>query len=174
MSIIQHHEFALTIAPHAAAVANYCDHIEHNEPAATEWVIEAGEWLTDTALQFASGKGLDLIQLYGERLRVIEAGNVLARSGGFSGHGASAAAATWRELQLVQSEHDRVYHPDVVGLARLDQLRHYALHLTKIVGAFARSDSDEELHTKRLPDTLLFAIKLRTVMGHRMADDPLP
>jgi hypothetical protein len=166
--------FALAAAPQAAAVANYCDHVEHNEAAAADWVIEAGDELSRLAFEFAAEVKIDLIHLYAERLGAIEARNVIARPGGFDGHAAALAAETWRELQLVQIDHDRYYHADVIGLAKAEQLRHYALHLAKIVGAFAAGSDTDELINRRLPDTLLFAIKLHTVMGKRLADEPLP
>ena len=169
-----HREFALAAAPLAAAVANYCDHVEHNETSSTAWILEAAEGLVDLALQHAQGRDINLFRLYGERLRAIEDANVLTRPNAFDGQAAVATATTWRDLQLAQVAHDRFYHPDVAGMARIDQLRHYALHLTKIVGAFARGDSDDELLARRLPDTLLFAIKLHTVIGVRMADTQLP
>jgi hypothetical protein len=166
--------FALAAAPHVASVANYCDHAEHNEVVDSTWVTEAGEALARLALELATECGVDLVDAYAERLAVIEARNVLDGPGGFDGRASARAAETWRELQLVQVEHDRHYHPDVIGMSRLDQLRHYAFHLAKIVGAFAPPDDADDLLNRRLPDTLLFAIKLRTVMGQRLADEPLP
>jgi hypothetical protein len=165
--------FALAAAPRAAAVANYCDHVEHNETAETNWILDAGSELMSLAFEFANNAGIDLLELYAERLRTIEAGNVLARPDGFDGQAAARSAATWRDLQLVQVEHDRCYHPDVFGLARTEQLRHYAFHLAKIVGAFADGANPEELMNRRLPDVLLFAVKLHTVMGKRLSDEPL-
>lgn len=166
--------FALAVAPPTAAVANYCDHVEHNERAATAWVTDAGEELRRLALEFAEAAGADLVDLYAERLGMIEARNVLTKPDAFDGHAAVIAATTWRDLQVAQSDHDRHYHPDVVGLNKAGQLNHYALHLSKIVGAFAVPDDPDELVTRRLPDLLLFAIKLHTVMGQRLSDDALP
>lgn len=166
--------FALGAAPLAAAVANYCDHVEHNEPAETAWVVDAGEKLARLALDFAQAQGLDLVDSYAERLAMIEASNVLAAPGSFDGRAAARAAQTWRDLQLVQAKHDLCYHPDVVGISKYEQLRHYAFHLAKLVGAFAEAREENELFNRRLPDALLFAIKLRTVMGVHLADDPLP
>ena len=60
--------FALAAAPHAAAVANYCDHVEHNEDVAREQVVGAGEALARLAFEFAAARDLDLIRLYAERL----------------------------------------------------------------------------------------------------------
>jgi hypothetical protein len=165
--------FALAAAPHAAAVANYCDHVEHNEVVDAEWVVGAGHELMRLARELADEAQLDLVGLYAERLGAIEARNVLFRPGAFDGHAAALAAETWRQLQLVQVEHDRYYHPDVIGLHKLEQLRHYALHLMKIVGAFAEARDNDELEQRRLPDTLLFGLKLETVMGKRLPDEPL-
>lgn len=169
-----HQVFALRIAPAAAAVANYCDHVEHNELADPAWVTAAGEQLRDAAVEFAGAAGVDPLELYAERLGAIEARNVLYHPDAFDGHGAALRATTWRDLQLLQFEHDRAYHPDVLGLTKCDQLRHYALHLAKIVGAFAAGTDDDDLLRRRLPDTLLFGIKLSTVMGSRLPDGPLP
>jgi hypothetical protein len=167
-------EFALALAPSAAAVANYCDHVEHNESAQTRWVTEAADALQQHALRLAHEAEIDLIDAYGERLGAIERRNPLSHPQSFDGRGAALAAGTWRDLQVVQVEHDRQYHPDVTGLAKIEQLRHYTLHLIKIVGAFAEPAEEEELLTRRLPDTLLFALKLRTVMGNRLDKEPLP
>lgn len=167
-------QLALSIAPSAAAVANYCDHVEHNETAETRWVVDAATELSQLAFQFAQEAHVDLVEIYSERLGMIEAGNVLARPDGFDGRAAVLASESWRDLQLAQIEHDRCYHPDVFGLPKTEQLRHYAFHLAKIVGAFADAANTEALLRRRLPDVLLFAIKLHTVMGKRLSDEQLP
>jgi hypothetical protein len=165
---------ALVIARAAALVANYCDHAEHNEALDRSWVAEAAQILESEALLLASAIGVGLIDTYAERLQSIEAANVFSGRENPDGAAAARRCTSWRDLQLVQAEHDRYYHPDVSGLSKSDQLRHYAFHLAKLVGAFAASDDLAELCDRRLPDTLLFAIKLRTVMGKRLPDDPLP
>jgi hypothetical protein len=166
--------YALRIAPPTASVANFCDHAEHNEVAERDWVLGPAAALRALAVEIAAAHGLPVVDLYAERLGEIEARNPLARPGGFDGHRAALEAASWRELQLVQADHDRHYHPDVCGLTKAEQLRHYALHLAKIVGAFAEPRDERELLGKRLPDLLLFAIKLATVMSTRLPDEPLP
>ena len=166
--------FALRLAPLAAAVANYCDHVEHNEVCDRDWVLDAGAGLRTLTCDLAESLGVSLFDLYAERLGEIEARNVLAGPGGYDGHRAALEARTWRELQLVQSDHDRYYHPDVLGMPNDQQLRHYALHLAKAVGAFAEPRGEQELIQRRLPDVLLFAIKLATVMGARLPDEGLP
>lgn len=169
----QFQDFALRLAPLAAAVANYCDHVEHNEIAERAWVVEAGADLRRLACEQALAADLAPIDLYAERLGEIEARNVLAHPGSYDGHREALEARTWRELQLVQVAHDRHYHPDVVGLAKDEQLRHYVLHLSKVVGAFAEPRDRVELLRRRLPDVLLFGIKLWTVMGSRLGDEAL-
>jgi hypothetical protein len=167
-------EFALRLAPIAASVANYCDHVEHNEVVDRAWVVEASMRMRGLACGQAATSRCSPVDLYAERLGEIEARNVLARPGGYDGHRAALEAQTWRDLQLVQCDHDRYYHPDVVGMSKDQQLRHYALHLAKVVGAFAEPRSEEELLRRRLPDVLLFAVKLPTVMGVRLPDEELP
>jgi hypothetical protein len=171
MSAVAFQQFALRIAPLAASVANFCDHVEHNEIADRAWVIEPAVAMREAAIEMAAARGLCLSELYAERLGQIEARNVLARPGGYDGHRAALEARTWRDLQLVQADHDRHYHPDVAGLAKTEQLRHVALHLAKIVGAFAEPRAADELLACRLPDVLLFSIKLATVMGVRLPDE---
>jgi len=166
--------FALRIAPSAAAVANFCDHIEHNEVADRAWVLDTAEYLRCSVTEFCATRDLSLTDLFAERLGEIEARNVLRAPGAFDGQHIALQARSWRDLQVVQASHDRHYHPDVIGLSKLDQLRHYALHLAKIVGAFAQPDDTIDLLHRRLPDTALFAIKLSTVMGARLTDEPLP
>jgi hypothetical protein len=158
----------------AARVANYCDHSDHNETVDAAWVLGAAETLRVVARRIAEREGVDLVALYADRLQAIEARNVAAGSGDFDGAAAARDASTWRELQLVQYEHDRAYHPDVLGLHKSEQLVHYALHVAKLVGAIANEPSGPEEHAdfiaRRLPDMLLFGIKLTTVMGQKLPE----
>lgn len=107
----------------------------------------------------------------------IEVKNVMNSVDSFEGRVAVQQAHTWRDLQLVQIQHDRFFHPDVLGLHKLDQLRHYSLHLSKLAGAFARwamnEEIDDEIAERPLPDMLLFGIKLSTVMGEKLPEEAL-
>lgn len=174
MSTRAFQDLALRLAAPAADVANYCDHVDHNEVTDRAWVAEAGHTLIREACAFADGQGLWIVELYAERLGAIEARNVLAHPGAYDGHSTVLGARSWRDLQLIQVEHDRYYHPDVAGLSKAGQLQHYALHLAKLVGAFAVAADADDLLQRRLPDVLLFGIKLLTVMGVRLADEALP
>ncbi len=175
---------ALELSSIAGVVGNVCDHVEHNEAADPMDVRVAGQRLRAIAVRLARGSGRSITSLYGERLRAIEARNVLHRAGGFDGAALVSESASWRELQLLQIEHDRFYHPDVIGLTKADQLRHYALHLAKLAGAAADTARgfapSEDFLSRRVPDMLLFGVKLATVTGEKLGDEgansdpPLP
>ena len=172
------HDSALRLAVVSAAVANYCDHVEHNEPADIEIVRRAGEELRMTAVELSWSAGVDAIELYAARLAAIESRNVLSHEGSYDGAAATRDVGSWRALQVVQVGHDRAYHPDVAGLAKWDQLHHYALHLAKLAGAtaaVARGDAHrDDWLARRVPDMLLFGLKLATVSGQKLADEALP
>lgn len=167
----------LDLAPASGAVANYCDHVEHNESADVEDVRNAARVLRDTALSLSNLAGVDPVELYAERLQMIEARNVHRTSDSHDGAAAARGVNQWRALQLVQDAHDHAYHYDVVGLTKAEQLRHYALHLAKLVGACAeaaRGDiAQDDLLARRVPDMLLFGLKLSTVTSERLPEEPV-
>jgi len=79
-----------------------------------------------------------------------------------------------RELQRIQKEHDRKFHKDVISWDRLKQIEHCSFHLTKIAGLF--STYCEKMHhgepydvdklvADRVPDILIFALKLASRLG---------
>lgn len=166
---------ALELSSVARVVANVCDHVEHNEAADPKDIRMAGRRLRLAALRLAPATGQSIVSLYRRRLREIELRNVLHHPGAFDGASMVAETVSWRELQLVQIQHDRVYHPDVIGLTKSDQLRHYALHLAKLAGATADAArglvAEDDFIARRLPDVLLFGIKLATVTGEKLQDD---
>lgn len=171
-------QWALELAAATAAVANYCDHVEHNEAVDRAWVADAAKSFRGIACAIAEFEREDLRHLYAERLRMIEKRNPLSTRDALDGGALVESALTWRDLQLAQAAHDRWYHPDVVGTAKVDQLNHYALHLAKLVGATAdvaqgRGDP-RDFCSRRLPDMLLFGLKLSTVTGERLMDEALP
>jgi hypothetical protein len=166
----------LTLA--AGAIANYCDHVEHNETADHDAIRAGGRELRDTSLEIAAACDADLRELYAERLAAIERRNVLSHSASYNGAEAARHADTWRALQLALAEHDRYYHPDVIGMSKWDQLHHHTLHIIKLASATAAVASVgaafEDWVSRRLPDMLLFGIKLSTVSGERLPEEPLP
>lgn len=171
-------DWTLQLASAAAAVANYCDHADHNELTERRWVMDAAGTLRELACQIAAHEGQDVLARYAARLRQIEQRNPLWGPLELDGGSLVERAGSWRELQLAQAEHDRRYNSDVIGLSKMGQLQHYALHVAKLAGATAelaagRGTRDDFLQ-RRLPDLLLFGIKLSTVMGERLAEEPLP
>ncbi len=170
-------DVALDLAVAAGQIANYCDHVEHNETTVREDVFACAQTLLDTALKMA-GSRYDLISLYAERIEQIEMAKVLFRKDRMFVIPIQIAKS-WREIQLVQAEHDSYYYQDVVGLARVEQMRHYALHVAKLAGIFARAAKGadqaltaQDLIEQRVPDTLLFAIKIFTALNEKMSDQP--
>jgi hypothetical protein len=170
-------EALLDLAPASAAVANYCDHVEHNERVEIAWVRDAARVLRQTSVWLCDLAGVDPIELYAARLAVIEERNVHHRAESHDGAAAARRARDWRALQLVQDDHDHAYHYDVVGLTKSEQLRHYALHVAKLAGACAeaaqgRVDQDDFL-SRRVADMFLFGIKLSTVTSEKLPSEPV-
>lgn len=166
---------ALELSSIAGVVANACDHAEHNEPTHPAEIRGAGERLRAVAVRLAQESGATATSLYRERLRAIELRNVLHHAGAFDGPAFVSEAGSWRDLQLVQAEHDRNYHPDVVGLTKSDQVRHYALHLAKLAAATADAarglTPQDDFVARRVPDMLLFGLKLATVTGEKLPNE---
>jgi hypothetical protein len=167
----------LDLAPASAVVANYCDHVEHNELVEIEWVREAARILRRTSLHLCGLAGTDPVDLYAERLAMIERRNVHHSGESFDGAAAARGVEEWRVLQLVQDKHDQAYHYDVVGLTKSEQLRHYALHVAKLAGACAdaaRGDlAHEDFLGRRVADMLLFGVKLATVTSEKLPYEPI-
>jgi hypothetical protein len=159
----------------AASVARYCDHVEHVEPADADVIAQAGAELRELAIHLARILRCDVIEAYGARLDLAERSYVLGLGEGFEAGRQIALASSWRDLQLIQGHHDRLYRPDVWGLSRLDQLRHCSIHLSKLVGVLADpSSTADDLRIRTAPDILLFGIKLATVAGQALTEDALP
>jgi hypothetical protein len=125
------------------------------------------------AVDLAAAKQIDLIEAYRARLESVEQRHPLYPAGGFDGaQEISEQNLTWRQLQRVQWEHDRHYHVDVLGLSRYEQIRHYAFHLAKLAGAVAEAATgdDFDFFERRLPDLLLFGLKLATLTNEKLPD----
>lgn len=167
----------LALAVASAAVANHCDHAEHNESAEVADVRRAALVFRENGVRLSLAAGRDPLELYATRLRAIEERNVHHSSDSYDGAAAARAATDWRSLQLVQDAHDKAYHPDVIGLKKSDQLLHYALHLAKLVGACSgvlREEVEEaDLLARRIPDMLLFGVKLSTVTSEKLPHEPI-
>jgi len=161
------------VASATATIARYCDYAEHVEATDGAALVAAAETLRKAALRLAEDLGVDAVGLYGQRLDVVERRYVLGIVDGFEGGAHAELAETWRDLQLIQGRHDRLYRPDVSGLSRADQLRHLCIHTAKLVGALADADLDN-IRAKVVPDLLLFGIKLSTIVGEELDSSVVP
>jgi hypothetical protein len=163
-----------SLAKVGGIVAAYCDHVEHAEPADSTLLAEGGRQLRELALALAAKLDVDAIDAYGRRLAAGEEAYVLGQVEGFDAAAHVSLATTWRDLQLIQGRHDRLYRPDVAGLSRADQLRHCSIHLSKLVGALADlAVSEDQLRERIIPDVLLFGIKLATIAGDVLPEAPV-
>lgn len=157
----------------AGTLARFCDRAEHNEGVDRVVVTDAGAALRAAALSALQNRRLDPIAAYGTRLARIEGRHPLGGSGLFDADEALRQAKTWRAVQQCQARHDSVYHPDVCGLAKIEQLRHYTLHLAKLAWLLSetpaeRTDSDDT--ADRITDVLVFGVKLATVCGQLLPE----
>src|SRR5260370_26963019 len=161
----------------AGLLARFCDRTEHNEASERSEVIDAGRVLRETSLRLFGGMGLDPVGSYLGRLNRVESRYPLADARAGDATGSERTAETWRDLQQVQERHDAAYHPDGNRMPKLGQLRHYTLHVAKLAWLTQEALSDESLVEdyvqNRLPDLLLFGIKLATVVGMILPDEPI-
>jgi hypothetical protein len=134
----------------------------------------AGATLREVAVELAIERDISIVQAYRMRLHAVEQRHPLYPADGFAAVEAIPEHnARWRELQQVQWQHDRHYHPDVLGLSRYEQLRHYAFHLAKLAGSAAQATTgdDHDFYARRLPDILLFGLKLATLVNEQLTTE---
>lgn len=163
------------VAVAGGRLATFCDRVEHNEAADLSTVQRAASALRTTACRLAEAVGVSIVDAYARRLSDIERGHLL---GGVAAHQTTlfiSDRSTLLDLQVAQVEHDRVYHPDVFGMPKVEQLRHYTLHVAKLAGLLAEALEDKtrwpEIENQRLADLLLFGLKISTVTNARLSDD---
>lgn len=168
---------ARTLVRITGILARFCDRAEHNEGASRDLIVTAGADLRVTAMALLRDQGVDPLDAYASRLAQIEARHPLAGANLFEADQEIRHVKSWRGLQQAQARHDAVYHPDVTGLAKIDQLRHYTLHLAKLAwllqDAADGQDTGGDVVNERIPDVLVFGVKLATVCGQILADEPV-
>lgn len=159
-------------------LAAWCDRAEHNEGVARDELLAIGARLRALGLGLIDDAGRDPVAAYADRLRQIEAKNVLLDEEGPDVPSLLAQpSCSWRTVQLIQAAHDRAFHPDVVGLPRVQQLQHYALHLAKLARylqlAGTHADARADWTAGRVADVLIFGVKLATVANDRLPQTPV-
>ena len=167
---------AFSLIRSASACAAFCEHIEHNEPTTTQQVVAAADSMRQLAAQLADQSGLSLRQAYEDRIRAVEASSMLryvatTERTELAGADALASSRRWDEVQIAQLAHDRQFHPDVFGLSKIEQLRHYTFHVTKLAGMLAdavEQKSWNAFRDERLADVAVFGVKLATVCNERL------
>jgi hypothetical protein len=165
----------------AAALASFCEHVEHNEPTLLHLPIDGAHRLRGVAASLAELFDVDLREAYAARIRQVEEASLFSRVPGqgdleVPGADAMDEAHTWSDIQVAQILHDRRFHPDVFGLSKVDQLRHYTFHVTKLAGllidAIDSNDWDAFV-SRRLADLAIFGVKVSTACNDRLPDSPV-
>lgn len=177
--IAEEHLSAMITA--AGQLADNCEHLEHNEGARCQ-TTAIGDSLRQTASRMAHQAGFSLGQLYAVRIWGVESSSSLRFVGSLdrvelSGFKIMMEARTWLQFQIGQIVHDRQFHPDVFGLEKREQMRHYSFHVTKLVWLMdraARGDFPlDKFYATRTPDIALFGIKLATLFDQELPDEPI-
>lgn len=157
----------------SARISGYCDRAEHLEATDRSAISSSGVDLRALAVELAGDNAVDIVGAYRLRLESVERRHPLYPAGGFAAlDNIPERGASWRLLQTVQWDHDRHYHPDVLGLSRYEQLRHYAFHVAKLAGAAAEAASGDssDFFERRLADLLLFGLKFATLMNEALTE----
>ena len=161
----------------AADLAGFCEHVEHNEPNSVESAANAGDRLREIASQLSVHCRVSLVARYAARIRAVEEKSLLRHATLFEdemslvGADALTLATTWDELQIGQIIHDRQFHPDVFGMPKIDQIRHYTLHVTKLAGLFVDAIDNnnwDAFQQDRLADIAIFGVKIATVCNVKL------
>ena len=92
--------------------------------------LHALQVLPFVALVLARESRMSLLDLYRTRIEAVETASIHSATAldgivEMSGADALRHATTWKQVQVAQLLHDRRFHPDVFGLSKVDQLRHY-------------------------------------------------
>jgi hypothetical protein len=170
-------EIVRTLVTATGRLAQFCDRAEHNEAADRAVIIDVSASLRSLAARVLRRHQVSTIAAYADRLASIELRHPIAGSGAFDAADQVPLAKTWRDLQRCQAQHDGTYHPDVNGLSKLDQLRHYTQHLGKLAWYFQDNVADTgigtDATTTRVTDILVFGVKLATVCGYLLPEEPI-
>ena len=152
-------------------LSTLCDHLEHCEPNNVNNINLAGKELRQIAVELARQNNVSLRDVYAQRLSKMETDSVLRLTSTCSPSEMIARAQTWHDLQVGQILHDDQFHPDVFGLSKYNQLRHYALHVSKLPDHLSKAiagNSMEVFCQERLADIVAFGVKLATLRNEAL------
>jgi len=152
-------------------IADYCDRIDHNEATDVTQVQRAAEEIRALGAIQATLRRATLGSVWADRIEEFEAAHPALGVSDVPSQ--IRRAATWHELQAAQYEHDRIYHPDILGLPKREQLLHSLIHLVKSAADLAREDTAGRSVTglkaqRRGIDCVIFSVKIATLCGQRL------
>ena len=163
-------------------LSTHCDHVEHNEPNNVNDINVAGQQLRDMAVELALRNNISLLELYANRIRAMEESSIMRHAplyrgaSSFLGAETIVTASTWHDLQIGQLQHDKQFHPDVFGMPKYQQLRHYVLHIAKLPDYLSKAIMENDMAKfcqERLADVIVFGVKLATLRGEELPDAPI-
>lgn len=171
----------------AADLAAFCEHVEHNEVNSVYDAARAGDRLRQIAAELSARSGISLAATYAARIREVEEKSLMrhmplfAQGPELAGAHALDSADNWDQVQIGQIVHDRQFHPDVFGLPKIEQIRHYTFHITKLAGLLVDAIENKDWITfqhQRLADIAIFGVKIATVCNIQLptsaVDSTLP
>lgn len=77
-------------------------------------------------------------------------------------------ATTLLRWQQEQFAHDQRNHTDIIGLSRVDKLKHYGLHYAKYAGRIARAGEDSTVTLKTMVDAALVCLSAANALSQRL------
>lgn len=166
----------------AADLAAFCEHVEHNEVNSVYDAARAGDRLRQIAAELSARSGVSLATTYAARIREVEEKSLMRHMPLFdqgpelAGANALDSADSWDQVQIGQIVHDRQFHPDVFGLPKIEQIRHYTFHVTKLAGLLVdaiESDDWTTFQQERLADIAIFGVKISTVCNVQLPSESI-
>lgn len=160
-------------------LADACEHIEHLEQPHYR-VASVSRCLIEISVAMAADLNRDLRQAYIDRIFAVESDSYHRLEAdsriNLAGYDKLVEAQTWRQIQIGQIYHDRRFHPDVFGLSRREQLRHYSFHVSKLPWRLAEAidaNRPDDFYDVRLADVALFGVKLASLIDWKLPQTPV-
>ncbi|MYB40511.1 hypothetical protein F4X86_04595 [Candidatus Saccharibacteria bacterium] len=127
----------------AGSLATHCERVDGNEKTSVKEVEEVVRNLLLTAFSLAQNAGVDLDKIYEEKIKQVEESRPDSRLLGASPAILNApkffeSPMTWRDMQINQVQHNRLFQEHIFGRAKYDQLCLYALQLMSLLGSMER------------------------------------
>lgn len=161
----------------AATLSKHCEHVEHCESNSVNDINLVSEKLLQIALSIAIENKINLAEVYLKKLQTVEAKKHLQKT--LLNEDPSLQAGpltkdiTWQKIQINQLIYDRQSEPNMLGIPKYEQVRHYALQITKLASLLFEATENNQLKDfcdKHLADIAIIGVKLATLRGIKLPD----